>query len=456
MRKEYNFIINNIEPIISKKCIDNMYDFLINEVPNSLFESVVSPTFHTPSVVGEFLGIGDFGVSYYYAVLKTASDIHTTTSIPYENGLYVILFGYSDKVSIFVSTRYDSSCEPWEQQDIIINTFVSHYVKVRNLTWYAHYIPAPTFSLSLDRPFMLVANYNDGVVMFSCIENKIQDGQLSYAVEKTSNIIIGNKITKFGEYEGGFFYGGDHIYTLELIYNFNVLGNTYYSQLMYVPDSKFSNISWHIKTWSPYRYPIPTTDVILSNPYGDHENSLFATNMPNTHNLCRFHLFLFAFIDNSPNRGMINIPSNSISLGNNSIYQYYKRAVWATTLDLDVYVPMQISISDQTSGLPTYKPLFSSNITDAGHTANTLNNISLIMELYFMCRRDPWVVGDYSCVGKSDIINYVNMLYMSTNSMEEGDFPLNQGKYNCFMIGVRRNKFGSKGFNGLAFKQEGE
>ena len=87
---------------------------------------------------------------------------------------------------------------------------------------------------------------------------------------------------------------------------------------------------------------------------------------------------------------------------------------------------------------------------------NTLNNISLIFELYLMCRRDPWSLNEYSCMGYTKIINYVNMYNMSTNSLVDGHFPTNKGEFNCFNMGTRRNVFGVKGYNGLAFKQEGD
>ena len=117
---------------------------------------------------------------------------------------------------------------------------------------------------------------------------------------------------------------------------------------------------------------------------------------------------------------------------------------------------MVVSIDDNERGLPSYWSLFSHNKFKAGHTINDLNNISLIFRLYFMVHRDPEELTNYSCVGYSDIVNYVDMEHMSTNRIINGTYPVETSLYNCFQTGIRRSNIGFKGYAGLAFKQEEE
>lgn len=135
---------------------------------------------------------------------------------------------------------------------------------------------------------------------------------------------------------------------------------------------------------------------------------------------------------------------------------------WATTLDLKKYnygfnglswfIPMVVSIDNKEKGLPSYWSLFTDDKFSRGHTVNTLNKISTVYRLYFMVHRDPKEIESYSCVGYTDTINYVNMAYMTTNSVLNGTYPTKTGYYNCFQTGIRRSDQGFKGYAGLAFK----
>lgn len=130
----------------------------------------------------------------------------------------------------------------------------------------------------------------------------------------------------------------------------------------------------------------------------------------------------------------------------------------ATTIRLNnvlsqYYPPMVVSIDDKSKGLPSYWSLFNQDkFGEANSTVNDLNKISLIFRLYFMVHRDPLELENYSCVGYTDTVNYVNMKYMSTNSYLNSTYPVKVDTYNCFQTGIRRSDLGFKGFAGLAFK----
>ena len=55
-----------------------------------------------------------------------------------------------------------------------------------------------------------------------------------------------------------------------------------------------------------------------------------------------------------------------------------------------------------------------------------------------------------------NVIRYVNMYNMATNHIKNGNYPVEVHKYNCFQTGIRRNMFGLLGYNGIAFRQEGD
>ena len=71
-----------------------------------------------------------------------------------------------------------------------------------------------------------------------------------------------------------------------------------------------------------------------------------------------------------------------------------------------------------------------------------------------MVKRDPQVLNDYSCVGYTNSVNFVNMYNMSTNRVINGTFPVPLDYYNCFQTGVRRSVLGFRGYAGLAFKMD--
>ena len=71
-----------------------------------------------------------------------------------------------------------------------------------------------------------------------------------------------------------------------------------------------------------------------------------------------------------------------------------------------------------------------------------------------MVQRDPSVLNEYSCVGYTNIVNFVNMYNMSTNRVINGTFPVKLAYYNCFQCSTRRSAWGFNGYCGLAFKME--
>lgn len=205
----------------------------------------------------------------------------------------------------------------------------------------------------------------------------------------------------------------------------------------------------------------------------------------------RFEAFLIIDMDNYPDRhskdavpypykgdvheyfpvlncfyNIITTVTNECSGEKNSTWHYSdpipqivrKGSHVATTVRLNnvlsqYYPPMVVSIDDKSKGLPSYWPEFTNDkFGDNSSTVNDLNKLSLIFRLYFMVHRDPLELENYSCVGYTDVVNYVNMKYMSTNSMVDSTYPVKKPIYNCFQTGIRRSDLGFKGFAGLAFK----
>ena len=415
-----------------------------------------------------------------------------------EYGLYLVFFRLNDYVSLLVTTEFDSNEIVFYMKDIILHN-VTNTGEIGS--WmtnsdtqgrdynvnYAYFIPAPTLHCvtAIDRWWKLVGNYNatNNTVMFSLVMKRGKDYQTiaeRHYVNKTYSIVFGG-LSKYHEYDGGFFYGGDFVFTYELIHRSSMeykngsYEKTYlYSYINVEPDATYKDIRWHLAAYDSL-YQGSRDDTWLDIPWdynsGDINNAYFSNYKPDTNEVGKLHLFLRANIDKAPDRDEKEFPENDIYLDNiGGTPQYYLPKLkvsrtWCITTTpqaytneptiTSYYVPMVISISDRDGyGLPTYNPLYSHAWGDNGHTANTLNNISLVFELYAMVLLDPWENVNFSCVGYSKIINYVNMKYMSTNTIEDGDFPIDKGKFNCFNMGRRRSQLGSLWYSGLAFRQE--
>ena len=246
----------------------------------------------------------------------------------------------------------------------------------------------------------LVANYNstDETVMFSGLK------QLSYNFTGqittqylTENMCFGN-VVKYGSWvnSGGFWYGGDCVH--------------------YIATTSYA--------WT----------------FIQNDN--------------RFECFLRIDMDNAKNRPVV--PSSFTDATIKAIVD--GKQIWAVTLTdkigTFIYVPLEVSINNIEKGLPSYWSIMSLTQFEKGHTSNDLNKISIIMRLFFMVKRDPQVLNDYSCVGYTNSVNFVNMYNMSTNRVINGTFPVPLDYYNCFQCGIRRDYRDFKGYIGLAFKME--
>lgn len=105
--------------------------------------------------------------------------------------------------------------------------------------------------------------------------------------------------------------------------------------------------------------------------------------------------------------------------------------------------------------LPTYSNFFIGNNTLWRGSTNQLNCIALCMPLYFYIIRDPQQLKQFSCVGKSNIINYVSMFDMSSGREIQSDYPVKRDRFQCFTIGKRRHTGNDLrgGYAGIAFRQ---
>lgn len=367
-----------------------------------------------------------------------------------------------DKVALFVSTNYDSSKEIWFQENIIVNWFGSSMHDISEdgkyfKTTSAYYYPAPTLSYG-DK---LVANYNSGVFMFSVIRNVtfsyIFGDHVAY---RTMNLVFGNA-TKYLEFAGGFFYGGDMVYSYEKSYTqtMNDGVRTYNGTKTYCYfSSEVKDPSFHIIPRPPRHqghWPNPWRD----DPYSNSANIFGSPPDPDKSN--RLDLFLRCDIDEAPNRGKDKLVKDSVMP---EMPLVTRNATWAITPRTEFYVQMGISITNEEKMgvgndilLPRYEPIIAHDSIEEGHTVNTLNNISLIMPLWFMVMRDPIELKTFSAIAKSDIINFVDMFNMDTDKLKNGTFPtIENYEYDCFQMGNRRAMYGMKGYSGLAFKQESE
>lgn len=132
-------------------------------------------------------------------------------------------------------------------------------------------------------------------------------------------------------------------------------------------------------------------------------------------------------------------------------------AVWCSSMKLGNCVEMSISIDDNYVDLPNYASLMAvGNNTNHCVIRNTLNGSSLILPLYFMVRRQPYEIDTWSALGYTNIINFVDMSYMSTNSYKNGNYPDEFTRYFCYRMGFGGDMFSKGGYPGLAFSSNNE
>ena len=161
---------------------------------------------------------------------------------------------------------------------------------------------------------------------------------------------------------------------------------------------------------------------------------------------------------------LAQLKNKYLTLGNRAykLPDVVENAVWCSTMKLGNCVEMDISIDDNmNTGLPNYFPLSTlyaksiNNISvDNGKNytiKSTVNGSSVILPLYFMIRRQPYDADNWSALGYTDIINFLDMRYMSTNSYRNGNYPDDITRYYCYRTGFGGDVFCRYGYPGLAF-----
>lgn len=501
LRIEYDIDTGNF----TTSCLNAIRDFLSRTNDYELVTNIITYLGGTASFPSQVSGISRAYFSSTYSYFVAHSIL---------NDLYLIFICFDGRVGLFVATNWDENEEIFYQKDVIYNGFYNNatdYTRnvvvgtIHHYENFAYYIPMPTFGTCNK----LVANYNaeNETVMFSGLEPITYNfGTFNTTQNLTHSMCFGN-LTKYGNWDndGGFWYGGDGVCSLELyfrsvVYNENISNP-------HPPTFNYARIYWQFESnctqgldfhkkrywgWESDSYK----QVWYDDPFTIVDNYLVTRLSDTINHFNRFECFLRIDMDNFPNRPPIEKYNDEYNIDQNvdrrlpkvseipSLFRYtpsgfnnpilclsftmsgnnkigtvmmpivMRKQVWATTTLSNYYVPMVASIDNNSKGLPTYWSLMSQTVLGYGHTVNDLNNISLVQRLYLMVQRDPAYLNDFSCVGYNDVINYVNMKNMSTNRYLNGTFPTKTGYYNCFQTGVRRSDLGFKGYAGLAFKME--
>ena len=89
---------------------------------------------------------------------------------------------------------------------------------------------------------------------------------------------------------------------------------------------------------------------------------------------------------------------------------------------------------------PNYVDINSHNMLNRGKSVNTLNSISLVMPMFYTVLRDPQCLNEFSYIGSTNKINYINMYNISSGKELRSDYPVDGSKYYCYNIGKRRNR----------------
>lgn len=447
MRKEYDITS-------SEDLIDKIVEFLISlpiyeiEVPRK------RKTYQSDALI-------KFRNGYEYAVVHNV-----------DKNVYLMFFSFDNKyVHMLASTEYDDTKDIFYQQGIIVKDSIkmaesgilSQDVIERN---YYHIIP----SLSMYDVNSLVCNYHpeDKMVMLSGIRTKpieYEWGTDEYVNTITYNMCFGG-IKRNQAQTSGFLMGGDFCLTLEVINRSTYFkkANMYsylYSYVNILPSALEDNINYHFKLIREY---VDTINRIwIDYPLEDENTKTFTKIASGKDSLHKFQWFLQTDVDeygfrdkrwllgNQESKAVINGDGDTEK---NQLPNIPVLPMWATTLNMGNYIPLKVSNSLEEGTLPTYKYLMSRGLTEKGRTVNTLNNISLILPIYFYIKRDPEMANIYSFYGYTDTVNYVNMYNMFTNTLKESNYPIDKAEYNCFQTGRRRQAYGDVGYNGVAFRQE--
>lgn len=459
MRKEVTLTDYNISTVLKE-----IRDFLLDVGVYTMHQNIT--TYSQPNRVPKLRNTYTYMV-FYNRIYK----------------MYVIFFGINNGyISMMATNEFDNDESIFWQKNLctrgIMNEYDSDiYSSVGFTKNYYMLYPTPT----LYKPNVLVMNYNSdhNTFMISAINKQnvqYQDFTDTTSYDCTTNMFFGD-LDKWTDMSGGFYYGGDFICTYELVHRVrvhDVQGSpTYfcsylYSQVYMVASADYKDLSWHSTIYNAwYTEGKPWIDY----PENNYNCYMFSPAKPNYNSLFNVEVFLYGLVDNAPNRDKRTLLQNfggKLLLGSSTdkkdsdikdsdIKDLEQTNIWCTTLDMPYYMHMVTTLDiNNAVKLPTYWPLYSKSVAEMGHDINTLNGITLVMPMYFMVKRDPQQLDNYSCVGISNVIRYVNMYNMATNHIKNGNYPVEVHKYNCFQTGIRRNMFGLLGYNGIAFRQEGD
>lgn len=455
-------------------------------------ETLVNSSYQILLVVEDFLS----KFPDLYTLVYSSGEIRVFYNI--KEKLYLIFYSISsskiknntDYFSLFVSTEYDSSKEVWYQKDIIcsgMSSMESDYVISipKPYTKYQHLSAAYYFSAPTIRPGSggtIVLNYNaegDTFMITSLLPCVFDYEVITRAAQRSESIVFGT-LNKYTKYDGGFFYGGDFINTYERYYRElhterpvdvdhgevdNKDDNPYDNIVMEntpegnglfcIHDDSFKDIEFHKQPpplggsgfWS---YPW------CDNPYRQFDCACRnVAHFPEPNRINRFGLILRIDVDYYPHKKTNKIVDMTEIIKKSNVPKIERPQIWAVTMDIGHYVHMVCSLTNSTVLVPRYEPLLSHDFIEQGHNVNTLNNISTLMPLWCMVRRDPVVLNNYSGVGGSNVINFVDMFNMRSDRLDNDTFGIyNSHIYNCFHMGNRRAMYGMKGYSGIAFKQE--
>lgn len=240
-------------------CLNAIRDFLVRTNDYTLVTDIITYTQNNANF-SSHIEVEDYPVSrpYFnssYKYFVAHSEL---------NDVYLIFMYFNHRVGMFVSTEWDENEEIFYQKDVIFNDFYSNRSDITNngasgaLAYnqnFAYYIPMPTIG-TCDR---LVANYNpeNETVMFSGLEPLVYDfGAFSTSQNLTHSICFGN-LTKYGNWDndGGFWYGGDGVCSLELYFRASVynarasVSDEDYTYTYYTSSEfKYADIYWQYES----------------------------------------------------------------------------------------------------------------------------------------------------------------------------------------------------------------
>lgn len=352
--------------------------------------------------------------SYMYSFLSSCGITYITDTPnlkvfrDFSNSVYLQMYldTNNDRVIIFPSVDYNASSSDW-------------FVQTKSPMYGSSY-------LGMAIPYIeggsLVCNYNDSSVLFSIIGTSV--------ARETFLLGFGVMDKLYSYWEGGFYLLGNREVSIRDTINY--LGNANDLKLLMRIDADFAtanvrgNLYWagnyvETRVWTTYEV-WNVGDIVSYN-------------------------------------GNIYVCTNAF-IGDNTDFTDYYNSGYFTFLCLDTNINSLMAVQSIVGNggdykLPTYANFFMGEDLLWRGSTNQLNCIALCMPLYFYIIRDPQQLKQFSCVGKTDIINYVSMFDMSSGREIQSSYPVENDSFQCFTIGKRRNVGDDLkgGYVGVAFRQ---